>query len=286
MANVLIMEPRLSDAATLTASASAPNSPVAGLQRMQLYEVWRPDSLTPWIEIDLGAARDVRALALISVAAREVADSAAEGGFRAEGTASADATWRLRGADASGDLTSAPDYDSGTLGFRQAGADDTMPVVTGFHWAAAGTAPRQHRYWRIDFADEGNAAGFVDFGRLYISDAQPFQINASWGAGVGFEDPSRVNRSAAGGAHAIQRAPLPYLDFTVGFGSEAEMFGTALRLDRRRGISRDVLALLDHAHADHAAQRTVYGTMETLAPVVISAFNIRAKRFRIKGINP
>ena len=286
MANVMICEPRLSDAAVLTASGSGANFPVSGLQRMQLYNVWRPDALTCFVVADLGAARDVRSVALISCAAAAVPDGEAEGGFRIEGTASAAAQWRVRAAADAGDLESDPGYDSGWTSFRQNGAEDDLLVQTGFMWVADGLSPRQFRYWRIDIDDATNVAGFADFGRLYISDASPFGINMSYGAGIGFDDPTRVNQAVSGTIHAIVRTPVPLLDFAVEWGTEAEMLGRALALDRRRGTGRDVLALMDHAHPSFAAQRTVYGTMESLGMVTLPYFNIFSKRYRIRGIMP
>lgn len=286
MANLLLLQPGLSDAALLTGSESAPAFPVTGLQRKQLYARWRPHSLTPFIEIDLRAACDVRSIALLSVAAVEVPDASADDGWRMEGPASASATWRIRAAATPGDLTAAPGYDSGPMTFRQAGADDRMPVVAGFHWAADGQAPRQFRYWRIDVDDQSNPAGYVDFGRLYLSNELPFETNASWGVNIGYEDASQVRRGVTGGAHVLHRPPVPFMDMTVGFGSEAEMLGFALRLDRLRGVSRDILAILDHESPHYAAQRTVYGLMEQLAPVNLAAFRIFSKRYRVRGINP
>lgn len=286
MANVIICDPRLSDAATLAASESAASMPATSLQRKQLSQVWRPDDLTPWVAIDLGGARDIRSIALISCAVREIPDATAEGGYRVEGTVSSAGEWRIRAAETAEDAESSPAYDTGFIPFRQAGADDTMPVVAGFHWAAAGGVPRSHRYWRIDIDDETNPAGHVDFGRLYLSDAVPFRINMSRGALYGYDDPSRVNRSIAGGGHAVSRQPVPYMEFTVDAGTEAEMMGRGLFLDRRRGISRDVLALGEFDNPQFAAQRTVYGTFEGLAPVQLPFHDSYSKRFRIRGINP
>jgi hypothetical protein len=286
MANVLICDPIISDAAVLAASASAANMPVTALQRKQLAHVWRPDDLTPWVTIDLGAAHDVRSVALISCAAREVPDASVPGGYRVEGTVSAAGEWRIRAAASAAGVEDDPAYDTGFMPFRQAGAEDSMPVIAGFHWAADGDAPRNLRYWRIDIADEDNAAGYLDFGRLYLSGARPFGINMSFGVQYGFDDPSRINRSIAGGGHAVSRQPVPVMDFSVDAGTEEEMMGRGLFLDRRRGISRDVLVLGNHENPAFAAQRTVYGTFDGLSPVQLPYFRIYTKRYRVRGINP
>lgn len=277
MANLMICTPEWSDAAILTASSNGSNFPVSGLQRKQLYNTWRPLSLTSWLVADLGVARAVTAIGLITCAARQSEDGLPRG------TASASATWRIRAAAAEEDLVSSPGYDTGTIPFRQPGAEDDMLVICGFHGPAAA---QSWRWWRIDFSDAGNAAGHVDFGRLYISGDTPFEINADWGFDVGFEDPTANSRSVSGAVHGDRREPYPYMQFAVSYGTAVEMLGVALRRDRMRGTSRDVLAIMDHEDAGYAAQTTVYGIQSQLSPVKFPFSGRYAKRFRIEGINP
>lgn len=282
MANILICDSRISDDAELTASASSGSFAVQALQRKS--DVWRPDDLTPWLVADLGAPRDVRSVALVSVAAREVAGASSQWSRKLEGLVSDAATWRIRAADAEEDLLAAPAYDSGDIPFRQSGARDDMPVLVGFHWAADGASARTHRWWRIDIDDSTNEAGFLDFARLFICSAEPFTYNASYGAGIGYEDATRVSADVTGGLHAVRRLPRAYLDFALDFGNEAEMLGRALDLDRQLGLSGDLLALLDHEAESFAAQRTVYGALTALTPVVLPHFNIFSKRYRIRSL--
>jgi len=282
MANVLLCDSRISDDAALSASTGSGSLPVSALQRKS--GVWRPDGLTPWLVADLGAPRDVRSLALVSTAARETAGAASHWSRRLEGLVSAAGTWRIRAADDEDDLIAAPAYDSGEMLFRQSGASDDMPVLVGFHWAADGQAARAYRYWRIDVSDPTNAGGYLDFARLFICGTLPFEHNASYGAGIGYEDASRVSADVSGGLHSVRRVPRPYLDFALEFGSEAEMVGRALDLDRRLGLGGDLLALLNHEAPAHAAQRTVYGSLTALTPVSTPYFKIWAKRYRVRSL--
>lgn len=282
MANILLCDSRISDDAVLTASASPGSFPVNALQRKS--DIWRPTGLTPWLVADLGQAQDVRSLALVSVAARETAGAASQWSRKLEGLVSAAGTWRIRAAASEDDLVSAPAYDSGAMPFRQSGARDDMPVLVGFHWAADDESPRSHRWWRIDIDDSTNEAGFLDFARLFICSSLPFAYNASYGAGIGYEDVSRVSADVNGGLHAVRRIPRAYLDFALDFGNEAEMLGRALDLDRQLGVSGDLLALLDHEAEHHAAQRTVYGALSVLSPVMLPHFNIFSKRYRIRSL--
>lgn len=282
MANILLCDSRISDDAALTASASPGAFPVNALQRKS--DVWRPSGLTPWLIADLGAAKDVRSVALVSVAAREVAGASSQWSRKLEGLMSKAGTWRIRAASTEEGLIAAPAYDSGVMPFRQSGARDDMPVLVGFHWAADGASPRVLRWWRIDIDDTTNEAGFLDFARLFICSSLPSTYNASYGAAIGYEDASRVSADVSGGLHAVRRLPRAYLDFAVDFGNEAEMLGRALDLERQLGLSGDLLGLLDHEAAEHAAQQTVYGAFSALTPVTLPHFKIYAKRYRIRSL--
>lgn len=265
MANPLIAHPRLSDAATLHASSEYPSFPASNLQRKQPGDVWRPQTLTPYVEVDLGQAATITLAALIGL------------------NVSAAATLRIRAAAVQGDLTASPAYDSGAFTFRPSGSDDDWESFVGFAW----TGGVNCRWWRFDVADSSNADGYLDFGRLYLSSAQPFAIGMSKGAAIGAADATKKSRSAGGQRYTgAPRRPERYLDFTIGFGSEDEMLGPQFKIDMMRGISKDVLVILDYARSAYVAQRIVYGELATLADIVLPEFRIYQKRYRVEELLP
>src|SRR3546814_236006 len=99
MAGLYIATPVLSDAATLSTTGTVSSTlPLTNLQTMQPGEVCRFTSLTGiMIVADLGSAASINWIELINH----------------NGTSAA--TWRIRGADTEGELTSDPGYDSGTV---------------------------------------------------------------------------------------------------------------------------------------------------------------------------
>lgn len=96
MSNLTIATTAMIDAATVTASHAVAAGPVTNLQRNQPTDIWRSDSLVPYITVDFGSVKSFNQIALLFT------------------NAQATDVWRIRTADTEAGLLSAPDYDSGS----------------------------------------------------------------------------------------------------------------------------------------------------------------------------
>lgn len=294
----IILTPTISDAALLTASSASTSFPVKNLQRKQPGEVWRPGDLAAWVLADLGEAVPVTMVSMISL------------------NASTSATWRVRGYDALEDVTAdAPGYDSGIVAFPPSGITPNWPMIIGAHTvisenalsylmtqggdriltqegayllaAALGVdAPASLRFWRIDVSDPDNDDGYLDFGRLYISNELPFSIGPQYSASFGYTTQTKKMRSVGGQRYSTDMPSERVIDFTIDFAGEKEMLADSLEIDLSRGTGRDILCLLDRNAAEQAAQKRIYGEFESLQPVTIRAFNVWQKRFQIEELLP
>lgn len=149
MKNITFLSPVLSDAATLAASTQVSSLPVANLQNMQPKKKWRSTSTTEFITFDFGTAgAALNSLALIG-----------------HNLTSA-ATLRMRGAATAGGVTSAPTFDTTALSAWPATgkpADSYWnQYLSWLEWVNVAAL----RYWRLDIADSGNAAGYLQAGRV------------------------------------------------------------------------------------------------------------------------
>jgi hypothetical protein len=276
MQNMLLACPVLSDNSTLTGSASSGALGINNLKEIDLKQVYRVNNTTAFIVSDLGAYQKINFVAIV--------------GHNGSSRSFA----RVRAANSMSDLTSNPTFDTGDVPFRshQTGYDNL--------WAASvtdedyGSMPKNlffqyfHdincRYWRIDIVDPD--AKYIDLGRLYISQAWQPETNIDYGISHGLIDPSRKARTKAGSTVSVELSPYRYVDFKLGFGSEVEMFDHAFEFDRLRGRTKDVLFIHDPDAKAYLQKRSVYGTMESLQPVVNTAFDIFEKTFRIEEITP
>lgn len=273
MQNMILATPVLSDAATLSGTASSGDLGIGNLQKMSLKQVYRSISATMFIEADLGAAKAVNLIALIghSGSSRSYA--------------------RIRAASVYANLTTAPDYDSGLLPFRShqtgydaawaAGVSDEQKGALGKNLFMKFFATQTYRYWRIDIVDP--QASYIDIGRLYISNAFQPAINIEYGINEGINDPSRKTRTVSGELIPVERKKWRYVDFSLGYASKQEMFDRIFTIENTRGSTRDVLFVVDPDEKEHLQYRSYYGTMSN-QPISNPMYSLFSKTFRIEEI--
>ena len=269
MGNIVIASPALSDAATLsTPGTVAATLPLANLQAMYPGQVCRFTSLAGMaIVADLGAPYAINLVALVMH------------------SATAAASWRIRGASSQANLTAAPGYDSGTVSlWPSSGQPSGWPKATSSLFLAGA---QTYEWWRIDLADAANPAGYLDIGRLYLAAAWQPSRNHKTDWSLAYVDDTLVTKSLSGINFVTPRPPRRKVDWTIEFLSETEMKENALELDRLRGASKDVLAIRDPGATTELQHDTVQG-LQTLQPVTIGAPSpvLWSKKFTIEELIP
>ncbi len=293
----IILTPRLSDRAILSASSAAPAMAVKNLQRKQPGAAWRPTGLTPWVAADLRSDQPVSTVAIITL------------------NASPSGQWRIRGAALAGNLLSAPDYLSEWLPLRPVGATDDWPMYLAWHSVASERAIdylvtqtgerivtqegaylvasalgdgslEPLRYWRVDFSDPDNADGFLDVGRLYLSQELPFSLGPIYGLSIGYTTQTKKNRSVGGQRYSVDAPSERLFDFEINFATEDEMLGAALEVDLTRGTSKDIIAILNRHASAWQAQKIIYGEFAGLTGATVPVPDGWNKRYQIEELLP
>lgn len=232
MANILIATPLLSDGATVTCDQSvASTMALTNLWTQSLVEAARILATSCAITVDLGAAQAIRAVILLTNNVRKTAQ------------------WRVSWADSEGDLTGSPG-PAGTTGWVNV-TDPLSPVV--FPTAS-------YRWWLIEIDDSGNPDGYLDLGRLYLSEGWIPVLNASsWR--LTWEDLS-VQRDTRGGQVAVaERSKRRRVRFELPYQAEDDAWDEAYELLKSRGRSGDVVMVFNHADAARVQQQAVYGLL-------------------------
>lgn len=261
MGNALFAYP-ISDDATITTGSEASGLPASNLLTSQPGDKWRATDLNnAYVVLDLGSALEFDLIWL---------------GYT---NASSAAQWRVRAAATEAGLTSAPDYDSGTVGFwPQTGLGDWSFTHGFIHLSTSET----RRWVRIDVSDTGNGDGYFQAGRLYLSKGWQPATNVSFGFAVGFVDLGEKGRAGGGQLYAVDRELPRIWQATLGFMTETEAHDNLFDLIRRRRSSRDVLVIKDPAASDHVMENMVYGLMAQPRPAVHRAFGIFENRFEVE----
>lgn len=256
------------DAATLSGGSWMSTLPLSNLQDRRLSRLARSTDLaaaSTTLTLDLGQARSVGVLALVAH------------------NLSVTATVRVLGADAAG--FASPIYDSGNVAVWPAGvipqsllewADDNFWLGTVSQEAIAGyNAPfvllpasaQTLRYWKISITDTSNPAGYVQIGRVFIGTAWQPAVNVSYGAGLGYEDPSQIEASLGGEEVFDVRRRRRTHRFELGFLSQSEAIDSVLSLQRLQGQTGEVLIVPDVTDSTNLSKVAFFGRLRSLSPV-------------------
>ena len=126
--------------------------------------------------------------------------------------------------------------------------------------------------WFIEIDDQENPAGFVEIGRLFIAGGSQPAHNYSYGAELGQETATRVDRSRTGVKYFDRREPTRVMRLTLQDLPEQEVFERWLEVQRRMGLDGEVFIIPDPTDELNMTRRSFLGTLRTLPPSVQSNF--------------
>ena len=242
--NIAVCGTALGDGAILTADSEALGAEAAHLQTSQPGEVWRTNwAVAAGVDVDLGSAQDVAAVALLYT---NVTDSA---------------TWDVRGAASAAELGTTP-----LVSVAQACRSTLVRDARGWrhalvYLATPALSAVTARYWRIAISDPTNPDGYLEAGRLVVSDPWRPELNLDRGWRLVRRDPSEHVRMSRGQLRVLDHGGgYDELTFRLSWLSRAEAYqGLAPRLDALRGgASGDLLVIRDPTAPDWDAE-AVYG---------------------------
>lgn len=257
------------DEATLSGGGWNASLPLANLQNRLIAKVARSSNATlaaTKFDIDLGRARRIGMLALIGHNLTVVAKV------------------RIRGDDASDFAT--PLYDSGWVDVWPAGMippelleweDDNFWLGTLSDQARAGyQAPFIHRvatlpslrYWRVEIDDTTNSDGYIQIGRVFLSDVWQPERGPVIGAAQGMEDTSDVMSSLGGSEYFDLGAKPRGHRLTFPALTKAEAYGRLVDMQNLLGISGEILIDPDYADTENKPRIAFVGRFVSLSDVV------------------
>lgn len=128
--------------------------------------------------------------------------------------------------------------------------------------------PDTARYWRVQVYDTANPDGYIQIGRLFMARGWTPAINYVYGAGLGYEDITPVERSLSGAEYFDIRPKFRVMRFTLDYIEDTDAYSFALDLERVAGISGEVLIIPDGGE-DPARQSLIsyLGRLRTLSPI-------------------
>lgn len=243
MGNVLLISPRESDLAVLAASSQVSTLPVAFLQAMQPQKKWRSTGTTEWITVELATAVAATAVSLVGH------------------NLSSGATIRVRSGTTAANVTASPTGDVTVSAWPTSGKP-TVPNWPNYLSLVTFNDTTPVRYWRIDIADAGNAAGYLEAGRLVIGAAwQPTTNFDLGGTPYGFNTLDIQVTTPTGYTFTDRRsASAPRtIALTITGADQREVLDGIAEIQRLRGMWGDVICCLDPAATTDFHRQSLQG---------------------------
>ncbi|MEM5384134.1 hypothetical protein VSR68_11150 [Paraburkholderia phymatum] len=280
MANVLLAFPNLTDGATLAGGGW--QAPVTNLQDRRLARVARTTdcaAANTQFTVDFGRDRKLQVVSLVSH------------------NMSTQGQWRvLMGDDPTFATTK---YDSGWM--------VAWPVVYPFgaleweddNWWESTISEDDRagypgilidllpaivlaRYLKVMFSDANNAAGYLQFGRLFVSSGWQPATNMSYGATIGWETDTAVKRSLGGTPYFDRKAPRRVEKFSLDLLSDIEAKTQVFEMQRKLGVDGELLVAWDPGDAMNLIRQSFVGRMRALNPITAVLRNINNNAFEIE----
>ena len=181
------------------------------------------------------------------------------------------ATMRLRASNTDSTAVAGDLLDTGTI---------AAGVKTGYGAIYKSFNSVTARYWRLDLTD-ASLPDNLQVGRVFLGPSWSHTDKLTYGWSVTPVDASVIDESYGGQEYADQRPQRRQLDFTLDWGTEANMYGNAFAMARANGIVLDAVALQD-INSAYLSEQAVWGRVTAWMPLIHRATRIFTQKFTIR----
>lgn len=265
MANILLAYQNRTDLGSLSGGSWLAALPLSNLQNRLVQRVARSSNAalaSTKFDIDLGAAYTIDVLSLvvhnISVSGKVRVTAASDAAFSSVLYQSAWVDVWPSGMIPQNLLEWEEDnFWLGTLS-SQARAGYQSPYI---HQVS----PAQYaRYWRVEVDDTTNTDGYVQIGRLFMSQSWTPSINYDRGADLVYKDTTPIETSLSGAEYFDVRSRVREFTFTLSGLSDSEAYDSVLQIQRLCGINGEILMISDKDDTTRIPARAYVGRLAEL----------------------
>ncbi|QDQ26699.1 hypothetical protein FNU76_10170 [Chitinimonas arctica] len=282
MQNILLAYRHYFDTATVTGGSWQAGAPLANLKTRIFSEVARSTNAlasNTLLDIDLG---QVRPIALVSLVDHNLSEMAQ---WRVTAYSNAGYThvvwqqdwqrvWPRLGLGAMD--WEDPGYWSGLIPAERLDQYRALSIATPDRSRA--------RYWRIEIDDTANPAGYVQLGRVYVSDGWQPEANLSYGRALGYESRSQIIEADDGTEFGRRRKPCRVVQGELAWLSKTEAYDRVLQIQREADVIGEVFYVEDAADPASLLQRAFPGRLRKLSAIEWPFFNTHRTGIEIKEI--
>lgn len=258
MANIEIGWQNFADIATLSGGSWVSTLPLANLQTRFRSEVARSTNVlttSTKIAVDFGSASKVVRWVILDKHNMSTAATVRVKGGTTAGAADVADTGSLEVWQATPTRDLRYEDANWWTGTLSAADVEGYPISMFIDLAANVKA----RYWTIEITDTANSAGYVQIARLWMGPFWSPQRNVTWGTKLGWEDPSREQRTDSGVMYFAERQRFRVYHFNFPAVTDDEAFGTLLDMQRIAGKTREVVVIPDKEDLVRGFRRNIVG---------------------------
>jgi len=196
------------------------------------------------------------------------------------------------------DTFASTEYDSGVVAAWPTVEEFGYLAYGEFHWGGILTAEAaldypisyydvldqavQARYMRIDLA---NGNDLIEVGRVFAGPSYRPTNEMGYGWEISWVDPSRITRSRSGQTFVDILPRYRVISFELNGLPGAEIFHNVFNhMDRRKGISEDVLVIPQETDETTFITQNIYGRQAELNPVENRVLDHYARRIEVEEI--
>ena len=140
------------------------------------------------------------------------------------------------------------------------------------------------RYWEVEIADTGNSDGYVQIGRLFMSSTWVPSVNYSYGAAIGYQDPTPIDVSLSGAEYFDVRSKFRVFEFELQYILGTEAYSNALELQRLSGNSGEVLIVPDKEDTTNQPARSFVGRLLQIGTITQPQPTAFTVKFQVKEL--
>ncbi|WP_250501976.1 hypothetical protein [Caballeronia sp. AZ7_KS35] len=140
------------------------------------------------------------------------------------------------------------------------------------------------RYIRFEFDDEANLDGYLEFGRVFVSQAWTPKINASYGASLGWEFDTTMDRAVDGTPYFDRKTGRRVQKFSFDALSDDEAYGRIFEMQRAAGVDQELMFAFDHDDPINLLRHSFLARMRQINPLQLSFLNNHTNAYELEEI--
>lgn len=140
------------------------------------------------------------------------------------------------------------------------------------------------RYIKFEINDALNSDGYIRIGRVFVSLGWQASINILYGASIGFQSNSQMEK-AIGGNEIFERRPAErVIAFEFDDLPQNEVYSNVYEIQRKLDVYGQLVFIFDPDDTENLHRRTILARMRSLPPIRHPRFQRTSAAFELKEV--